>query len=124
MNLLKKKVSKETLFSEYTKILNGVLLLSPREVEVFSFLLFKDSGGGVININTKDIRSEIIKKYSISEANLSRYLRVIKDKGLIVRGQKGWVINDIVRPIVITIEDPKTKAISNIFELKFILEVE
>jgi DNA-binding MarR family transcriptional regulator len=115
MNLLRKKVSKGTLFSEYTKILNGVLQLSPREAEVFSFILQKDSTGSSLNINTKEIRTEIIKTYNISEANLSRYLGVIKEKGLIIRGQTGkWVVNDLVRPIV---KD-------NVFELKFVLEIE
>ena len=120
MNLLKKKVTKETLFSEYTKILNGVLELSPRELEVFSFLLLKDSENDPglhsyrdRNINIKPIREQIIKKFNISEANLSRYLGVLKTKRLIVRGQNGWVINDLVRPIV---KD-------NVFELKFILEL-
>lgn len=110
MNLLKKKVTKETLFSEYTKILNGVLELSPRELEVFSFLLLKDS----TNSNTKDVRKELIDKLKVTEANLSRYLGVLKTKGLIVRGQNGWVINDLVRPVV---KD-------NVFELKFVLEIE
>jgi predicted transcriptional regulator len=115
MNLLKKKVSKSILFSEYTKILNGVLQLSNREAEVFSFLLQKDSVGDSTNINTKEIRAEIIKTYNISEANLSRYLGVIKNKGLIIRGQTGkWVINDLVRPVI---KD-------NVFELKFVLEIE
>jgi hypothetical protein len=55
-----------------------------------------------------------MKKFNISEANLSRYLGVIKDKGLIIRNSSGkWVINDILRPIV------KDK----VFELKFILEI-
>ena len=121
MNLLKKKVSKANLFAEYAKILNGVLELSPRELEVFSFLLFKDSetDTGLFNykdrnINIKPIRKELIHNLKITEANLSRYLRVLKDKGLIVRGQTGWVINDLIRPVV------KDK----VFELKFILEVE
>lgn len=120
MNLLKKKVTKETLFSEYVKILNGVLGLSKREAEVFSFLLLKDSENdpGLMsykdrNINIKPIREEIIHKLKITEANLSRYLGTLKEKGLIVRGQTGWVINDLVRPVV---KD-------NVFELKFLLEV-
>ena len=115
MNLLKKKVSKDIFFKEYSKILNGVLELSPRELEVFSFLLKEDSVGGSTNINSPKVRKEIIETYKISEANLSRYLRVIKDKGLIIKGQTGkWIINDLVRPIVD----------NNKFELKFILEVE
>ena len=121
MNTLRKKVSKADLFSEYTKILNGVLGLSKREAEVFSFLLEKDSDNSPEymayrdkNINSKFIRDELINKYSISEANLSRYLRTIKDKGLIVKVSNGWVINDIVR---LVIKD-------NVFELKFVLEIE
>jgi hypothetical protein len=121
MNLLKKKVTKETLFSEYTKILNGVLELSPRELEVFSFLLLKDSENDPglhtykdRNINIKPIREQLMAKLKISEANLSRYLGTLKTKGLIVRGQTGWVINDLVRPIVN----------NKVFELKFVLEVE
>lgn len=110
MNLLTKKISKDSLFSEYTNILNGVLQLSNRESEVFSFLLLKDSS----NINSRDIRKEIIKKFNISEANLSRYLRTIKDKGLIIKSEAGkWVINDIIRPVLV----------NGKFELKFVLEV-
>ena len=121
MNLLKKKVTKTELFSEYSKILNGVLQLSSREAEVFSFLLKKDSENdpGLFtykdrNINTKEIRAEILQTLKLSEANLSRYLGVLKEKGLIVRGTKGWVINNIIRPVVV----------DNVFELRFILEVE
>ena len=112
MNLLKKKVTKAEIFAEYTKIINGVLELSPRELEVFSFLLVKDSEG-VSNVNHKDIRTELIKKFSITAPNLSHYLATLKEKGLIVRGEKGWVINDVIRPII---KD-------GVFELRFILEV-
>jgi len=114
MNILKKKIPKEEIYKEYCKILNGVLQLSNRESEVFSFLLKADSLSKGGDINTKGIRSDIIKSLNISEANLSRYLGVIKEKGLIVRGFNGkWVINDIMRPII---KD-------GIFELKFILDV-
>jgi len=114
MNVLRKKINKDILYSEYAKILNGVLQLSKREVEVFSFLLKADAEGNRDNINTKEIRLAIIDLHKISEANLSRYLGVIKDKGLIVKGQNGkWIINDILRPVI---KD-------NVFELKFILEV-
>ena len=113
MNLLTKKVTKESLFPEYTNILNGVLQLSKRESEVLSFLLLKDflDPG---NANTNKVRKELITVLNISEANLSKYLSTLKTKGLIVRGSKGWVINDIVRPVV---KD-------GVFELKFVLEME
>lgn len=102
MNQLKQQINSKNLYSEYVKILNGVLQLSNREAEVFSFLLEEDSVSKSKNINTKDIRKRIIEKYNISEANLSRYLRVIKDKGLIVKDNFGkWVINDLIRPNIV-----------------------
>lgn len=113
MNVLRKKVSKNKLYSEYVKILNGVLQLSTREAEVFSFLLLADAEGERDNINNKSIRDNIIATIGITEANLSRYLGVIKAKGLIIRNTKGkWVLNDLMRPIV-------TKGV---FTLNFILD--
>jgi predicted transcriptional regulator len=103
MNLLKKKVTKEVLFREYTNILNGVLQLSPREAEVL-YLLFDSK-----------TRKEILNTAHISAANLSKYLRVLKGKGLLVRNEKGkWVINDILKPNIV----------NNKIELSFVLEIE
>jgi predicted transcriptional regulator len=114
MNILRKKLSKDTLYTEYSKILNGVLQLSKREVEVFSFLLKADAEGNKDNINTRQIRTDIINTYKISEANLSRYLGVLKDKGLILKGNNGkLILNDLVRPIVM----------DTVLELKFLLEI-
>ena len=112
MNILTKRVSKDTLFAEYVKILNGVLSLSEREAMVFSFLLSIDSAGKLDNINTRQIRAGIMANTGISAPNLSRYLGVLKDNGLLVRGTTGkWVLNDIVRPVI---TDGK-------LELKFVL---
>jgi DNA-binding MarR family transcriptional regulator len=110
MNLLRKKIDKQSLFPEYVKIINGVLSLSKREAEVLS-LLFN---------NLK--RKEILEKLHISAANLSRYLKVLKDRGLVIRGDTGkWVINDNIRPIVVSVTN-KDKTISEVVELKFLLE--
>src|SRR4030042_6281393 len=115
MNTLRKKIPRGDLFREFVNVLNGILQLSEREAEVLSFLLKADSVGNIDNINTKEIRTNIMSVTGISAANLSRYLGVIKSKGLIIRGPNGkWVINDIIRPIV---KD-------GLFELKFVLEVE
>lgn len=103
MNLLKKKVSKEVFFKEYIKIINGVLTLSNRECEVLRLLLEGNN------------RSDILNKSHISEANLSRYLGVLKNKGLFIRNEKGkWVVNNIIIPNII----------DNKFELTFVLELE
>jgi hypothetical protein len=97
---LRKKVSSETLYTEYINILNGVLQLSKRESEVLSFMLAID-GSGERNVNSRNARVAMTGYLGISESNLSRYLNTIKNKGLIVREPDGvWVINDNIRPSV------------------------
>ena len=110
---LKKKVQKHNLYIEYVSILNGVLQLSKREQEVFSFLLAADAAGEYLNINARHIRAALMKHLGISESNISVYLSTLKKLGLIVRNKdRKWVINDIVRPniedgvveVIITLE--------------------
>jgi len=95
---LRKKVTNKELYTEYVKILNGVLQLSNREAEVFSFILQADSLFPN-NINSKELRILLMNQLGVTEANLSKYLRVIKNKGLIVRGSdRKWVVNKNIRP--------------------------
>ena len=97
MNLRKKVPSRE-IYTEYVKILNGVLQLSNREAEVFSFILQADPLFPS-NINSKALRKLILGQLGISEANLSKYLRILKSKGLIVRGtDRKWILNENIRP--------------------------
>jgi predicted transcriptional regulator len=112
---LRKKVTNSSFFAEYVKILNGVLQLSNREVEVLSFLLTADANGYNDNVNVKEVRELIRGSVGISEANLSKYLGVLKSKNLIVRSPNNkWVINDYIRPV----------SNNNIFELAITLEIE
>ena len=95
---LKKIVSRNNFFKEYISVLNGMLQLSKREAEVFSFLLAADLAGFADNVNCKTVRKIIISQLGISKANLSKYLNTIKAKDLIVRGENGkWILNDDVR---------------------------
>ena len=99
---LRKKVSKDSIFSDYVNILNGVLQLSKREAEVFSFILAADANGERDNINSKKVRSALISRLGISEPNLSRYLSTLKAQKLIVRGQGGkWVVHNYIRPMIV-----------------------
>lgn len=99
---LQKKVNRSSLYTDYVNILNGVLQLSPREAEVFSYLLFYSDNGHEDNVNRKDIRNSIVRILGISTANLSRYLNTIKTKGLIVKGDSTkWVINENIKPQIV-----------------------
>lgn len=112
---LKRKVSKRDFFLEYVRVLNGILRLSNREVEVFSMLLAIDDYGASENINTTEIRDAVTKHLNINEANLSKYLSTLKAKKLIVKGPLGWVINDYIRP---------NKASDNTLDLTITLEID
>jgi len=98
---LRKKVSNDSLYTEYVNILNGVLQLSNREAEVLSFILAID-GSGEKSINSKNARNAITQYLSISEPNLSKYLNTLKSKGLIVRDPESkWVVNKYIRPDIV-----------------------
>jgi len=98
---LRKKIANKDLYAEYVKILNGVLQLSNRVSEVFAFVLAADHWFPN-NINHKEVRKAITQKLNIPESNLSKYLRVLKDKGLIVKSSKNkWIINDNIRPTIL-----------------------
>src|SRR6056297_2199466 len=98
---LRKKVKRNNIFNEYVNILNGILRLSKREAEVFSFLLAADANGESHNINSKVVRKAIMNSLGISNSNLSLYLSTLKKLGLIVKDEyHKWVINDSIRPNV------------------------
>ena len=98
---LVKTVNKSDLHFDFVNILNGVLQLSKREAEVFSYILLADQNGHNNNINTKSIREDVMNKLGINDANLSRYLGTMKSKRLIIRGKDNkWVINDNIRPVI------------------------
>jgi len=117
MNLYK-KVDKDKFYLDFVNILNGVLQLSNREVEVLSYLFKADSVGFKDNINDKKIRNIIKSDLGISEANLSRYLSTIKEKGLIVKNDKNkWIINDNIKPVIEYNEESKKEEV----KINFIL---
>lgn len=101
--ILNKKVNVNKFYFDFVNILNGVLQLSNREAEVFSYLLMADAGrqGYPDDVNNRNVRSIIKANLGISEANLSRYLGTIKAKGLIVKNiENKWSINDNIKPVV------------------------
>jgi predicted transcriptional regulator len=117
MNLYK-KVDKDKFYLDFVNILNGVLQLSNREVEVLSYLFKADSVGFEGNVNDRKIRDIIKTDLGISEANLSRYLSTIKEKGLIVKNDKNkWVINDNIKPTIEYNEELKKEEV----KINFIL---
>lgn len=128
--ILRKKVNKDNVFINYINILNGVLHLSKREIEVFSLILNYQSifpstvlirEKGSFNFST--FRKTITSALGISEANLSRYLGTLKKNNLLIKRGKGWVINDTIKPDFIYVDEKGEDLENPIVEVTFALEV-
>ena len=100
-----KVVKKRNLYRQIAKVLNGLNDLSPREMEIFGILLkINDNWRPLLQTDTKNIltretRKAIMKETMVNKNNLSKYLSMLKDKGLIVRNvHDGWEIPEMFVP--------------------------
>jgi predicted transcriptional regulator len=86
----RKILTKDKIFSEYVRVMNGVFGLSKRETEVYSLLLrlndtIKTSGLNKFkfNILNAENRRIIMRECNITKTNLSRQIMKFKEIGLI-----------------------------------------
>lgn len=95
MKNFRKKLPQRKLFSEYVKIMNGIFGLSKRETEVYSFMVKLDTEWHPVsekdfkNILSTSNRRLIIRECNINKTNLSRFIAVLKGKGLVTVNQNG-----------------------------------
>ena len=109
MNKLVKNIKKDELHSEFLKVLNGILKLPKRELELLSNLCKlqdnpqlsdNEPSDGVISAeNRKWIKDNV----GITEDNQCRAYRKFKKLGYLVKGKyhRQWVMNPILIPQVI-----------------------
>jgi len=118
---LKKVIKKRNLHKEYLKIMNGILQLSYREAEILSLLLKIDMEWKDVmptdykNIISTDNRRKIMAESRINKNNLSKYIAMFKEKGVLVKNEQGGF--EISRRLIPEIKD-------NIIDVMFILEIE
>jgi len=119
--ILQKVVKKRNLYRQIARVLNGMNDLSPREMEIFGILLgINDNWVPLLQTDTKNIltretRRAIMKETLVNKNNLSKYLSVLKDKGLIVKNSHdGW---EIYKMLVPKLED-------NVVRISFTIGVE
>jgi hypothetical protein len=118
---LKKIIKKKDLYKEYIKIMNGILQLSYRESEILSLLIIINEQWQPVmstdykNILSTDNRKKIMSETRINKNNLSKYAAMFKNKGIIVKNDKGgFEINSKILPVIK----------NNIIEITFLLEIE
>ena len=87
---IRKLISKNKVFSEYVRVMNGIFGLSPREAEVYSLLLkINDSvvNSGLnkfkMNVLNTENRRVIMRECNITKTNLSRQIIKFKELGLV-----------------------------------------
>lgn len=99
MKAFKKVISKNNLFREYVKILNGLLQLSDKECEVLAILLqINHNRDKLDNILDTNIRKFIMGELNIKKSNLSKYISSLKDRGVIMKDDNGYYINSMFIP--------------------------
>ena len=108
MNKLVKTVSSSNMYQEFLHVLNGILSLTDRELELFTMLVSldinyeKDPEKGKNIVNTAN-RRLIMNELGITRDNLCRYISKFKSLGYIVKGKVDgeWIINRGLIPIII-----------------------
>ena len=95
MNKLVKTVSSSNMYQEFLHVLNGILSLTDRELELFTMLVSldinyeKDPEKGKNIVNTAN-RRLIMNELGITRDNLCRYISKFKSLGYIVKRQSRW----------------------------------
>ena len=121
MKNFRKILPKKKLYSEYVKIMNGIFGLSKREAEIYSFMVMLDSEWRPLSdTDYKDILSTsnrrlIIRECNIQKTNLTRFVNILKHKGLLYINKQGGY--EIPQPIALDIEN-------DIVEIVFTLETD
>ena len=77
-------MSKQNLWRNYTKILNGVLQLSDRELDIFALLLQLNFDNKIENCTCTSNRRFIMRESRVNKNNLVKYFTVLKEKGIII----------------------------------------
>ena len=104
---LRKFVTKDNFTRVYITVLNGLLQLTPREIDVFSALMKIDlvwqpkMDGDLKNLMSTDNRRLIMKNANISKANLTRAVKKFISVGIIeIQSDGRYLIPELMKPII------------------------
>jgi hypothetical protein len=102
-----KKVTKNNYIREFVILLNGLLDLSPREVDVLSSLIKIDSNWvsrstlEVKDLLSTDSRRLAMKECNMSKSNITKMINKFKEINLLVLSQDGkYVVNELLKPTI------------------------
>lgn len=104
MNQYLKKIKPKHKYREFLKVLNGLLQLTDREVEILSLMLeIEESWPSNFgkNVVSTDSRKYIMSSTEVNKNNLSKYISKFKDKGILTNnGSDEYSISTMFKPIL------------------------
>lgn len=108
MKTFKTTVNNNNMYRRYVEVVDTLTKLSEREKDIFAILLKiqREWKGDRINIINRDSRKEIIKNTYVSKSNLSKYIRSLEGKNVLVDGEWGTEINPHLFPNFNLIDNP------------------
>jgi len=102
-----KKVTKNNYIREYVTVLNGLLDLTPREIDVLVSTIkidlawFPRSPDEVKNVLSTDNRRLIKKEIHMDKSNFNKATSKFKSMGLLIASNDGsCVVSDRLKPII------------------------
>jgi hypothetical protein len=116
-----KKVTKNNYIREYIVVLNGLLGLTPREIDILSVLIKIDVSWqnrtpvDIKNILSTDSRRLAMKETGMNKSNFARVINKLQSMRLLIPSSDGgMVVNELLKPVF----DSTDK-----IEVKFILDL-
>jgi hypothetical protein len=104
---LRKFVTKDNFVRVYITVLNGLLLLTPREIDVFTIIVKLDLAwqpkmdGDLKHLMSTDNRRLVMKHANISKANLTRAVKKFLSVGILeVTSDGRYIIPELMKPII------------------------
>ena len=120
-----KKVTKNNYIRETIRVLNGLLDLTPREIDVLLVMMKIDIAWQAKtpmdqkNLMSTDNRRLIFKECNMAKSNFNKITKKLMAMKILVQSQDGrWIINELLKPTITKVKD------KNLIKIKFILEVE
>jgi hypothetical protein len=102
-----KKVSKSNYIREYVTVLNGLLDLTPREIDILSSLIKIDfswtprSLFEIKNVLSTDSRRLVMKENNMNKSNFTKIVHKFISIGLLVTSPDGkYVVNELLKPVI------------------------
>ena len=91
---------------QYLLTINSLFNFTYRELEVLALIfdyLYDVKHNGLKEINSIDLRKQIMRKTNINKNNLSKYLKVFEDAGAIIRDPITNIpsISSIIEPVLL-----------------------